>query len=502
MKKLYALLLLTTSMYTAHSQMRLGIMGGPHSSSVIEKNFLPGWEKSTEPYYTKRSGINLGIIGEIPLGYSNKAFFQTGIFYMAKGRKFQRLYDTTATKTDTLFHSNTFYTNYIDVPLNIALKLRMGKKSNFMLSAGPYLSFFYNGKQTSETRVAVNDSAISYSKDESNIQVGKNDYKVTTFDAGINARVGFELGNVLLTGFFSQGLLNFYDAPYKGTFKHRVVGASIGFWLSKKVILTNDQDKDGVIDKLDACPDVPGSAKAGGCPDKDGDGVADAVDKCPDVAGPARYRGCPIPDRDNDTVIDDDDQCPDVPGLMKYHGCPPPDTDGDGLNDEEDLCPDKPGPPEFNGCPIPDSDGDGVNDKADKCPTVAGLPENNGCPAIKREIVERVNYAAKKIFFAVGSDKIIPASYSSLDNVASILKANTSLKLIVEGYTDNVGNPASNLILSQKRADAVKNYLVQKGLDANRLETKGYGQERAIDDNSTPAGRAANRRVELKLSQQ
>jgi outer membrane protein OmpA-like peptidoglycan-associated protein len=502
MKKLYALLLLTTSMYAAHSQMRLGIMGGPHSSSVIEKNFIPDWANTTEPYYAKRSGIHLGIMGEIPLGYTNKAFFQTGILYMAKGRKYQRLYDTTRVKTDTLFHSSTFYTNYIEVPLNITLKLRMSKKSSFILSAGPYLSFFYNGKQASESRVVANDSTIRYTKNEADIQVGKNDNKVTTFDAGINARVGFELGNVVLTGFFSQGLLNFYDAPYKGTFKHRVVGASIGFWLSKKVILTNDQDKDGVIDKADGCPTVPGSAKAGGCPDKDDDGVADAVDKCPDVPGPARFAGCPVPDRDNDTVIDEEDQCPDVPGLIKYHGCPPPDTDGDGINDEDDLCPDKPGPADFNGCPIPDSDGDGVNDKEDKCPTVAGLRENNGCPAIKREIVDRVNYAAKKIFFALGSDKILPASYSALDNVAAILKANNTLKLIVEGHTDSIGKQASNLILSQKRADAVKNYLVQKGLDANRLQAIGYGQERPIDDNSTPAGRAANRRVELKLSQQ
>ncbi|THU32414.1 OmpA family protein [Niastella caeni] len=502
MKKFYALLLLTTSMYTAHSQMRLGILGGPHSSSVIEKNDLPGWEQSTEPYYTKRSGIHLGIIGEIPLGYTNKAFFQTGVLYMAKGRKFQRLFDTAAVKTDTLFHSTTLYTNYIEVPLNITLKLRMGRKSSFMISAGPYLSFFYNGKQTSESRVALNDSSVQYKKDESEIQVGKNDYKVTTFDAGINARVGFELGNVLLTGFFSQGLLNFYDAPYKGTFRHRVVGASLGFWLSRKVVLTNDKDKDGVLDKVDACPDVPGSAKAGGCPDKDGDGVADGVDKCPEVFGLARNRGCPLPDRDNDTVLDEEDQCPDIAGILKYHGCPPPDTDGDGLNDEEDLCPDKAGAKDFNGCPIPDSDGDGLNDKEDKCPTIAGVRENNGCPAIKREIVERVNYAAKKIFFALGSDKIMPASYSALDNVVSILKADASLKLIIEGYTDNVGKPESNLILSQKRADAVKSYLMQKGLDANRLNAKGYGQERAVSDNSTPAGRAANRRVELKLSQQ
>lgn len=501
MKKIYALLLLSTAVYTAHSQMRFGILGGPSSSSVIEKNFIPGWETTEKPYYTKRSGLNIGVIGEIPLGYSNKAFFQPAILFMNKGRKYQRLYDTTAVKTDTLFHSTTFYTNYIDVPLNITLKLRMGKKSSFLISAGPYLSFFYSGKQTSETRVAVNDTAIHYTQDESDIQVGKNDNKVGTFDFGLNGRVGFELGNVLLTGFISQGLVNFYNAPYKGTFKHQVIGGSIGLWLNKKVVLSIDSDHDGVPDKVDACPDEPGTAKAGGCPDKDGDGVADYMDKCPDVPGLVNNRGCPISDRDHDSIVDDEDQCPDVPGLIKYHGCPPPDTDGDGINDEEDLCPDKPGPKEFNGCPIPDTDGDGVNDKEDKCPTVAGARENNGCPVIKREIVERVNYAAKKIFFGLGSDKLMPASFGALDKVVAILKADSTLKLSVAGFTDNVGKPATNLILSQKRADAVQHYLIQKGIDASRLEAKGYGQEQAVADNSTPEGRAANRRVELKLSQ-
>jgi OOP family OmpA-OmpF porin len=501
MKKFYTLLLLTSIMYTANSQMRVGIMGGPQSSSVIEKNFIPDWETNTKPFYSKRSGLHLGIIGEIPLGYSNKVFFQPGILYSTRGRKYQRTFDTAAVKTDTLFHNTTFSPNYIDLPLNVTLKLRMGKKSSFIISAGPYLSFFYNGKQTSEARTVVN-SEVKYSKDESNIQVGKNENNVTTFDAGVNGRAGFQFGNVMLTGFFSQGLINFYDASYKGTFKHRVVGASIGFWLSKKEVLTNDKDKDGIPDKSDACPQVPGTAAAGGCPDKDGDGVADAVDKCPDVRGEVRLRGCPLSDRDHDTVMDEDDKCPDVFGSLKYNGCPTPDTDGDGVNDEADLCPYKPGPADFNGCPIPDSDGDGLNDKDDNCPTVAGVKENKGCPAIKREIVEKVNYAAKKIFFAPGSDKILPASYSALDNVATILKANATLKLVVEGHTDSVGKPASNLVLSQKRADAVKNYLVQKGLDANRLEAIGYGQERVVADNSTPAGRAANRRVELKLSQQ
>lgn len=501
MKKIVTLLLLTAFFYSANSQMRLGILGGPHSSSVIEKNNIPGWDNTIKPFYSSRSGFNIGLIGEIPLGLSKKYYFQPGIFYMSKGRKYQRYYDTTRINTDTLFRNINFYTNYIDIPLNLVVKVPLGRKSNFMVSAGPYVSFFYNGKVTDETRIAMNDTTVHYNKDESNIEVGKNTNNVHTFDFGVNARAGFEFGNLLLTAFISQGLINFYNASYNSTYKHKVVGASVGFWLNKRPVVTNDRDGDGVIDKLDMCPDVAGSPATGGCPDRDGDGIADDLDKCPDQAGPARNKGCPIADRDKDGINDEEDQCPDTPGVAKYHGCPIPDTDHDGINDEEDMCPDKPGPVEFNGCPIPDTDGDGVNDKDDKCPTVPGTRENNGCPVIKKEIIEKVNYAAKKIFFATKSDVIVPSSFSALDKVVAVLKANTTLKLFIEGHSDNVGTPAFNLALSQKRADAVKNYLVKKGIDVNRLQAKGYGMERPVADNSTEEGRAANRRVELKLQQ-
>jgi OmpA-OmpF porin, OOP family len=503
MKKLFTFLLFTAIYCAASSQMRLGIMGGPQSSSVIETNNIQGWSTNSKPYYTTRSGFNLGIIGEIPIGASRRFYFQPGLFYMTKGRKYERFFDTLTVKTDTLYHTNTLYTNYFDIPLNLVLKLRMGKKSSFMLSAGPYVSFFYNGKQTSETRAVVNDSSVNYSKAESNIEVGKVSNKANTFDVGFNARAGFELGNVLLTGFISQGLTSFYHASYDGTFKHKVIGASVGFWLSKRVDpKPSDRDNDGVPDKTDMCPDVAGSAKTGGCPDRDGDGITDALDNCPDIAGTIKTHGCP-PDTDNDGIFDKDDKCPDKPGPVKYHGCPIPDQDGDGVNDEADLCPDKKGPAEFNGCPVPDTDGDGIIDTEDKCPTIKGTAAYNGCPPpIKREIIEKVNYAARKIFFATGSDKIVPGSFGPLDEVVAILKNNPTLKLVVEGHSDNVGNAATNLILSQKRADAVKNYLIQKGIDGNRLMAKGYGQENPVADNNTPEGRAANRRVELKLSQQ
>lgn len=501
----YVLALLTGILiaYAGNAQLRLGVLGGPHSASVIEKNNIPGWDTAEKHLYTKRSGFNIGFIAEIPLGASNRLFFQPAIMYHSKGRNYHRINDTSLINTDTLNLRSAFHTNYIDVPLNLTYKLKLGRKANFMLSAGPYLSFFYNGKNTVESLVALNDSTVNFRKSEARLEVGKGTNKIKTFDFGVNARAGFEIGSIMLTGFISQGLTSFYQADYDATFKHQVVGASVGFWLTPPVKLKpRDRDGDGIPDKEDGCPDQPGTAATNGCPDRDGDGIADNMDKCPDVAGLARYNGCPIPDTDNDGINDEEDKCPDKPGVAKYQGCPIPDTDGDGLNDEVDACPDKPGTVEFNGCPIPDSDGDGVNDKEDKCPTEPGPKENNGCPVpVKQEIVEKVNYVAKNVLFKTGSDKLTNDSYKVLDELVDVMKKNPGLRLTIDGHTDNTGTPQINLVLSQKRADAVKNYLVQKGIDTARIKAVGHGQEQPVADNNTAEGRARNRRVEMKVEQ-
>lgn len=231
-----------------------------------------------------------------------------------------------------------------------------------------------------------------------------------------------------------------------------------------------DRDNDGIVDSLDACPDVAGIAALQGCPDKDGDGIADKNDKCPDIAGLARYEGCPIPDTDKDGINDEEDKCKDVPGVARYQGCPVPDTDKDGINDEED-----------------------------KCPNLSGVKENQGCPLIAEEIKKKVDYAAKNIYFNTGSAKLLNKSFKGLNEVVKIMKDNPDLKLTIDGHTDNVGKPEKNQVLSENRAAAVKKYLAGKGIEESRLTSAGHGQDQPIADNKSAKGRAQNRRVELKL---
>ena len=229
--------------------------------------------------------------------------------------------------------------------------------------------------------------------------------------------------------------------------------------------------------------------------DRDNDGVPDSTDRCPDVAGLASLKGCP--DRDGDGIADIDDKCPDVPGLARYQGCPIPDTDKDGINDEEDKCPTVFGYARYQGCPIPDTDKDGVNDEEDKCINEPGPASNFGCPLISEEIVKKINLAAKNVFFATGSFKLLAKSFKQLNIVVQILNENPSYKLSIDGHTDNTGKPDKNQILSENRAASVKTYLISKGIAESRLTSTGYGQDKPVADNKTVSGRALNRRVEM-----
>ena len=228
--------------------------------------------------------------------------------------------------------------------------------------------------------------------------------------------------------------------------------------------------------------------------DTDKDGIVDSEDKCPTTPGLAKYNGCPIPDTDKDGINDEEDKCPQVAGLARYAGCPIPDTDKDGVNDEEDGCITEAGPASNNGCPFVDTDGDGIADKEDWCPNEKGLKENNGCPKL-----EEYNFNAQSIQFATGSTKLLAASTKELDKLVVIMAEHPGFKVSIEGHTDNTGKAASNQTLSERRAAAVRDYLVKKGVSADRLVAAGFGQDRPVGDNSTPAGRTANRRVDFNL---
>ena len=259
-----------------------------------------------------------------------------------------------------------------------------------------------------------------------------------------------------------------------------------------------DTDGDGIYDKDDACPEEAGLKEFNGCPDADGDGIKDSDDACPNVAGLASLNGCP--DSDGDGIADKDDMCPNAKGTKENKGCP--DTDGDGVVDKDDKCATVAGPAANGGCPWPDTDGDGVLDKDDECKNEVGPASNKGCPepVIAKKAMEVIEFSAKSILFKSGRSSFKAGVTKQLDAIAEIMAKNPKATFAIGGHTDSTGSKAINDKLSEKRAKAVMEYLVKKGVDASRLTAKGYGSSEPVDSNKTREGRANNRRVEIKLT--
>lgn len=283
-----------------------------------------------------------------------------------------------------------------------------------------------------------------------------------------------------------DGVPNKYDLCKGTEAKYRKYVDSVG--------CPADTDGDKILDADDNCPEVKGAIEFKGCPDTDGDGIEDKLDACPKDKGSPEYNGCP--DADGDGISDKEDACPAIKGLKIFKGCP--DTDGDGVEDKLDKCPDVAGNVAGEGCP--DTDGDGVYNNIDKCPNDVGVVANKGCPEVKKETVQKIALAAKGINFETNKDAIVAASFKSLDDLAKLLNSEPKANVEIQGHTDNVGDATANKELSQKRAEAVKRYLINAGVAESRMTSVGYGSEMPIADNSTPKGKEKNRRVDFKLS--
>lgn len=231
--------------------------------------------------------------------------------------------------------------------------------------------------------------------------------------------------------------------------------------------------------------------------DSDGDNVSDKKDECPNTKGERGNKGCPWGDKDSDGLNDNEDKCPEIAGDNKNFGCPWGDKDGDGVKDNLDKCPTVSGPISNFGCPMEDKDGDGVPNSIDKCPETKGDKENDGCPKITEKQKDIVSKAIENLEFEINSSVIIKSSLPALDMLALLFSEKPEWILKLIGHTDNIGDDSSNMELSKKRAEAVRDYIVSKGLNFNRFKIEYYGESRPIESNETPEDRKKNRRVEM-----
>jgi outer membrane protein OmpA-like peptidoglycan-associated protein/opacity protein-like surface antigen len=366
--------------------------------------------------------------------------------------------------------------------------------------------------------------------------------------------VGFRVGLSPVLMIRSEGLFS-RNKSKEEVGRPRITVSNFGFNLGLSYMLGSrpipDSDGDGILDNRDRCADTPTGAQVDGrgcTEDSDGDGVPNGVDRCGNTPTGATTdpNGC-TRDSDGDNIADGLDRCPETPAgvLVDPRGCPK-DSDGDAIADGLDRCSDTPRGATVDalGCPG-DEDGDGVLDGLDRCPrTTAGATVNpQGCAEGQTQVRQRPNAPAPPapqmeprrlpprdtttqqpqpaapppepaqkpaapgmivagvvpgVGFVQGTARLRPESFVVLDSIAEILLANTQTRVEISAHTDNSGAPADNLRLSALQAEAVRNYLVNKGVPLQQMVARGYGATVPLTPDTTPRGRAANRRIEIR----
>jgi len=310
----------------------------------------------------------------------------------------------------------------------------------------------------------------------------------------------------------------------------------------------SDSDNDGVLDQNDSCVTDSGLVRFNGCPDTDSDNIMNKEDDCPNTPGLLKFKGCP--DTDADGIMDKEDDCPEIPGLPTFEGCP--DTDGDGLIDKKDKCPTYPGPIKNKGCPykslhsidemgkiietdtllnnqtffcfetlrasedqlflLVEDDGSSFMKIIIGNDTVTAIRNEKGyfyyqyippIEPIEIELIKEEEEILKEAFdnleFESGKAIIKESSFQYLVNLATLLMKKPLWKIKIAGHTDSQGKALNNLKLSKKRAQAVADFLIKNSILEERIDLEWFGETKPITTNKTRAGRAKNRRVEMKI---
>ena len=439
---------------SAYAQARIAIVGGVDESTVIQTSNQPDFSNYKKGY-SPRVGFHIGLMGDFPLATKSKFYFQPGVEFFNKGRKFQQITKNGVGDTSVYLTNSFQFLNYIDIPLNLVYKFELAKKIALIVGLGPYISFFYDGKENSTTLGPNN--YYSSTGNITNLPVGDGPGQYRTLDYGMNALAGIYLGSSFITANFSRGLQNAYqDSTYSGTFKNQVFSITLGVYLGERKKRKPENKNDNT--------------------DEDCDGIIDKVDFCPTVPGLKRYNGCPIPDSDCDSINDEEDKCPMVAGLRRYNGCPIPDTDSDGVNDEEDKCPTAKGLAKYKGCPIP----------FDETLAVDSISGNT--------MIYYVYYDPNKI-------RTNAKGAITLNKIRNLLKANETLNIKISGYSDKNNSAKIAFKQSANRAIIVRNYMKKDSVAASRMKTYYWGSRKAFASHKDKPDQWKDRRVEIAVYQ-
>lgn len=422
----------------------------------------------------------------------------------------------------------------LETPVGAIFRVPLGEKATFLIGAGIKLSYpikssyeVTDGKST--TSLYHNDSKTNLEDlskygitTSDNHYSGESETKLVAASGYLDLNLVHRVGRIhLFYGLYAdygftniskkEKVLSSVDYEYNGVLSsdavEKVSPFSVGLRLGLKIPCPRlkDMDRDGVLDMFDNCPNTPAGLPVDtcGCPlDTDGDGVYDYLDRCGDTPKGVLVDtcGCPL-DTDGDGVPDHIDQCPYTPKNtpVDNHGCPF-DADGDGVADHLDKCPNTPEGVKVDqdGCPF-DTDGDGIPDYLDMCPTIPGVEANQGCPEVSERARKAFKNAEYGIQFEPGTANLVRSTCHYIDKIISIMREYPNYRLVVNGHTDATGSMAVNLKISKRRAMAIVDYMVERGIYPSRLKSFGHGGTQPIGDNKTLNGRKLNNRIEFKV---